>query len=1214
MTTPTSRIRDLFVADVTRDIPPVVYFHEHSPHKLAVEVSEYIITGGYPDGHPGKKRIPEGIHEHYVSLLKAIADELDRPGGPDLPTCWISGFYGSGKSSFAKLLGFALDGVELPDGRSLAEALLARDLSPRSQELRAAWTRLKAKVDPMAVVFDVGGIARDGEHIHALAVRMVQKRLGYCTTDPIVADFELKLERDKEWKRFEKVALQTLNRPWAEVKDQQMAEEEFSVVMHAMYPERYTDPMGWYTSRAGTHTRSESPDEAVKAIGDMLKFRCADRKPTLFLVVDEVSQYVLHHNDRTDRLRAFASALGAGLHGQVWLMALGQQKIDEGAGESFLAWAKDRFPQKLRVHLANSNIRDVVHRRLLHKKPEADKHLRDLFNKHRADLKLFAYRCDSVTPDDFVEVYPLLPDYVDLIMRITTALRTRSARSQGDDQAIRGLLQLLGELFRRQQLADKEVGELITLDQVYEVQHTALDAETQASMARILAECAHDDSGLQVRVAKVVALLEQIQDDKLPTTAALVAQCMYDRLDRGSQVGPITEALEELRRRNLVSYSEKLGYKIQSTAGEEWERERRDLGVSSEATAESVQEALRLLLGSADRPRLHGRPFPWQGLYGDGQRQDAILADPRDEAVITVDFRFVTGEERSESAWIKRSGEHELQGRLVWVAGSRAPVLEVARELGKSRAMIKRFDARRESLPTARRHLLDHEKDRSEALEKRLQSAVTDAFMAGTIFFRSNPLRPGDMGASFLNALVAAGTRVLPEVYPYFITTSLTPGELIPLIEKDLSGPSPKLVHDLKILDLDNGRYEPACAGLVPSQVREKIEADEGIGGTSLLAHFGAPPYGYTINVIKACTIGLLRAGKVRIQLESGDMLTGHGDTGARDLIEKDRTFRRATIYKAIDDGISPQIRAKVAKFFETQFGVHVERDDNAIADVVATRFPNVARELREVEERLARLPGAKEPPPALVALQTALEACARVVRQTRPAVQQVKKHLDALRDGLQLLKVYQAELGDPAIAAVREAALVRDHHGAQLRAALALDAAGEAALTRITAHLADARPWQGIAALAPDIAALRRAYTEERQRRLDHQQTLIERARAQLRLRDGFATLSADKASRVLASFQRVATETDADAIAPDLAALDAPFEVALARAAAEAGTRLDELLSQGDRPVMRPFVLSEGLRDRELRTEADVDAVLGQLRERLLAQIQAGIRVRLT
>ena len=31
-------IRDLFLSDVTRDIPPVVYFHEQGPDKLAAEV------------------------------------------------------------------------------------------------------------------------------------------------------------------------------------------------------------------------------------------------------------------------------------------------------------------------------------------------------------------------------------------------------------------------------------------------------------------------------------------------------------------------------------------------------------------------------------------------------------------------------------------------------------------------------------------------------------------------------------------------------------------------------------------------------------------------------------------------------------------------------------------------------------------------------------------------------------------------------------------------------------------------------------------------------------------------------------------------------------------------------------------------------------------------------------------------------------------------
>ena len=40
------------------------------------------------------------------------------------------------------------------------------------------------------------------------------------------------------------------------------------------------------------------------------------------------------------------------------------------------------------------------------------------------------------------------------------------------------------------------VGSLVTLDQVYEVQHTALDSDVQASMARVLNQCADDRTEL----------------------------------------------------------------------------------------------------------------------------------------------------------------------------------------------------------------------------------------------------------------------------------------------------------------------------------------------------------------------------------------------------------------------------------------------------------------------------------------------------------------------------------------------------------------------------------------------------------------------------------------------------------------------------------------------------------------------------------------------
>jgi hypothetical protein len=209
-------IRDLFVSDVTRDIPPVVYFHEQSPEKLAAEVSEYINTGGWPENHPNHRRVPSGIHEQYVHLLKAITHELDRPGGPELPNVWVSGFYGSGKSSFAKLLGLALDGVALPSGLSLSEAWLRRDTSHLAAELREAWAVLRQKIEPIAVVFDIGAVARHDEHIHVAALRQVQQRLGYCA-EAHVASFELDLERAGKWSEFERVAREVLGRPWSEV-------------------------------------------------------------------------------------------------------------------------------------------------------------------------------------------------------------------------------------------------------------------------------------------------------------------------------------------------------------------------------------------------------------------------------------------------------------------------------------------------------------------------------------------------------------------------------------------------------------------------------------------------------------------------------------------------------------------------------------------------------------------------------------------------------------------------------------------------------------------------------------------------------------------------------------------------------------------------------------------------------------------------------------
>jgi hypothetical protein len=1203
------RIHELFEKDVTRNIPPVVYFHEQDPQKLREEVEEYIVTGGFPKGDPRARRVEHGIHEAFVGLLKAIAAELGKSGGSELPASWISGYYGSGKSSFAKLLGMALDGTELDDGTSLAEALLRRDDSPRRQELVDAWKRILELVEPIAVVFDVGAVARDNEHIHSAALRQIQRRLGYSKSN-LVAQWELKLERDGVWQEFLEVAASTLGTPWREAKEQEQAEDHFSHVLHVMQPERYPSPMEWLDSHAGTGGLvGSAPQETIEAIEAMLKLRAVGR--TLFLVIDEVSQYVHQDDTRMLRLQSFVSELGKRLKGAAWLLATGQQKLEETSESVHIGKLKDRFPPALRVHLASTNIRDVVHKRLLKKKAEHEAHLRELFQTHRADLKLHGYSCEEITEEDFVEVYPMLPGHVDLLLQITSNLRDRSTRTQRDAHAIRGLLQLLGELFRDQKLAEREVGELVTLDAIYQAQHTDLDPDVQTAMARISSHHKLADDEIAQRAARAVALLELISEH-MPTTAELVAKCLYSHLGQGNQLQAVSEALERLREENLLGFSESQGYKVQSSAGQEWERERRDVPVTGDRKSELVQEKLHELISMPERPRWKGFPFPWTAWYSDGRSaEDKRIKETRSGATVVVDFRFLANRaDRATSIWVQRSDQAPLQDRIVWVVGDPGRIGEIARDLSQSRYMITRYQVRRDSLSREKKRLLIEEESRIDGLESRLRDAVAEAFFDGTLYFRGGSKRPADFGSSFATALTEAAKRWLPDLFPYFTEIAITDSELNQLLEPQLSGPSTKFMEKgLGILSLDAGRYIASCSGAVPSKIMSYLE-QEGTSGNTLLQHFSRPPYGYSSDVVIACLVGLLRASKIRVRPEQGPEITSVRDPGAKDLFRKVKEgLGRAGLFPVGEAPVGPRDRIAICKLFEDQLGVPLDRENDAIADAVFQQFPGRREALREVESLLQRLPGRPEPPSALSRLGRALEGCMRT-RQVEEIVIAVKHHLDALRDGFEQLGIYRSELSEEAIQAVVRAADVRDHQLRQLEARQQLGDAATAA-EAICTHLDSERPWRDIQSLTPALDTIRERYREERRSLISAQAEQAEEAQGRLKIRAGFEKLDADQAHRVLRVISEAVVDTTEDAVHPTLAALAEGFRARLAEAEARAHDLLDELLDTlTEKPVIK---VKANLRGRELSSRGQLQSLLDELEERIGPHVDQGKRVRI-
>jgi hypothetical protein len=1202
-------VQELFASDVTRDIPPVIYFAEQRPENLQAEVSEYIITGGYEEGDPRHKRNADGIHEQFVRLLKSLGAELKKPGGADLPACWISGFYGSGKSSFAKLLGLSLDQRILPDGRPLSQALLERDDSPRAHEFAQAWNEATSGIDPMGVVFDIGGIARDDEHIHSAVARMVAERLGYCPESHYVAEEELKLESDGLWPKFLATSEETLGRPWDVAKTEQLAEDNFSEVMHAMFPNRYDEPTKWLDVKTGVSSSATSVEETVRAIEAMMKFRAPGK--TLFLVVDEVSQYIHGNDNRMLKLQTFVAALGERLRGRVWLLATGQQKLEEDLEGSNLSKLKDRFPPRLRVHLAPTNIRDVVHRRLLKKKPSQEVVLSQLFADRRADLKLYGYNCADISESDFLEVYPMLPSQVDLLMQITSNLRARSTRMKGDDHGIRGLLQLLGELFREQKLGQKPLGALVTLDMIYDVQYTALDADVQNTMARLQAQPELSQDETAMRAAKAVALLELISDQEV-TTPELVTRCLYPYVGAGSEVEKYRAALEKLHQANFLSLSEKTGYRIQSSAGSEWASERDSYSVASTAISQLIAEKLRELIGQANRPRYKNRSFPIAAYYSDSRgAKDERLQSPKDPAVVNFDFQYHTqAEDRLEDRWLKQSDYEQKRDRLLWVAGAPGSLESKARELIRSRHMVSRYSPRLQSLPEARKRLLFDEQNRQDYLEKELQQLVGEVFLDGSVFFRSRRLDTLRHGRSFPAVLQGTGEEILPVMYQHFTEISILDSELEQLMKDNLSGVSQKFLDQgLGLLKLDAGKYIPSCEGEIVSRVREHIKQQRGISGAALLSHFGGPPCGYPSDVVKACVLGLLRGTQLRIRLSDGSTeVTSVRDPGVQDLFRGDKEFRKAELFPS-KEVIDARMRIAIRKFFNSVLDVDFEVDNEHIADMAFLHFPRVRERLTALQHRLNKLQPRPELPKSLAQLQTTLEKCmgSRLVEET---VLAVHGHLDALRDGIQKLGVLHGDLTDHTLEALKTAQRVYHTEYEQLKEVGADEAVWQAG-RELEEQMQSPQPWRDIGQVEGQVRMLQEAYRESRSGLLNRHEVSAESLREKVKNREGFSKLTDEQVSHVLRPIRDALVDTTPEAISPPLSYLRDSVPSRLKEAEAEANRRLDAILAELDKVQVVQF--RTDLSGRELRSEQDVNNLLEELRERLLAQLQKDVRIRL-
>lgn len=1200
-------IKEILARNIEENIAPVIYFHTINPETAAREVGEYVFTSRERDS---TRRIG-GIHEQMVDLLNNLyAALLD---GAKLPACWISGFFGSGKSSFAKLFGLALDGMKIPklDAKgnaigewTMEEALLARDDTKNADQLGGAFARLRTVVDPMAVIFDIGTMAKNNEVIPHTAYRQILKRLGYSETDG-VAYYELALEDEGRYADFLERYRAANGATWEEKKNGGLASHQFRAIYKEMFPS-HGDLLDITTFKASSLDVKTMVDNILRALD-----RRAPGK-TVFIVVDEVSQYITSQDNQSKvNLQSFISELGARSKPgscRLWFLATGQEKLEEQQKDSVLFKLMDRFPQALRVHLDRANVSEVVERRLLRKK--AGSALEGLVTDGQLDLlKLHAYECRNITKEKLIEDYPLLPEHISLFMDITQSLRDTSSRTQSDSGGVRSVLNNIWSLFNEApvSLKDKPLGTLLTLDMLFDMIGSSVDSDVLLTLHRLFERTEADS--MERKVAKSIALLE-MNGDAQPVTKELLSSLLYPALGAqpvGTEVG---RALDELKKENWIQYSEKSGWSIQNNAAQEWNRLKAQISVSAGERDELLRQLHGEIVKNVDSPKfprlLVG--FPLSCFWGSERSEDRI-SGRGDQTSVDVCFHWATNQGRRENAeeWLATS--RTLNRMLHWVSGETNAMEDLANSWKKSQKMIMRYKGQTGLTPVQSR-LLIIEQGASESACEGLLAELKKAWLEGKIYFDGSVEAASAFGTNFASALKAGVEERLPRLYGRFEAghAHVTDSDFKQLFDKDTGGLSSVFLSGTGGLGLarsDGGKIVFAPEGAVPQAIVTYIRERSFATGEELFRIFSGSPYGWSRIVIKSSVLALLRNEKVKI-----GVITSILDPDVKRLFDGDREFARAEIeFRDIEGegSLTGRDRNEMCQFFSETLGVaNADNNSDTLADLIFAKFPQIMLQVGEIEHSLTML-NLSLPQP-IADMKRALSDCVSN-RLAETALKRLKANLSTLKAGYPRLENTSAALGDGTVKELKNLKSALEVEGAQL-SEIDEDEGIQADRKTIEDQFAQSEPWKGYADAKPAAQAVRAAYRARREQFAREESETYKDVVARLKARSEFADLPPDTQDEALSIVSAVFQDIDADATQPRLVSLSRL--PGLIREAEDKAQRLIDTRIREARPTERVQAVKTGLRNTMISSEAELDGTLATLRERCLVVLKTGDKVR--
>lgn len=955
------KIRDLLKRDLTHKIEEIIQLGQTEESAVYEELNEYVATGS--------------IRRQYRDLLEAMsAARLEPTEGIGV---WISGFFGSGKSSFAKNLGYVLANEKVLGYRA-ADLFKERVDDPDVSDLVDV---LNANMPAEVIMFDVQKdvASQTVSDISPVVYRVLLRHLGYAE-DFDVAELEISLEESGELNDF----IDRFDRRYAGEKPQLAWEKRgrmgarnlsnASAILHEMDPATYPAADSYVNSVRGGWVEP-TPRMLVERTFELMERRRPGRTPVF--IVDEVGQYVASHQGRLENLRAVVEELGKEgrnrlrqkrIPAQPWFVVTSQERLDEvtsALGDDrrvLLAKVRDRF--KHEVDLSPADVREVAARRVLSKNDEGEKELRSLFegNEGRvnASCRLESRSRESeVTEKEFVEFYPYLPHYMDLSIDIMSGIRLQEGATRHIGGSNRTIISQVYEMLvnDRTAFADKEPGALVSLDRIYDLIEGQMGESKRRDIAQISARFANEpeDAGYSARVAKAIALLEVVKD--LPRTPENIAALLVDRVDVASPLPEVEAALSRLVDAQFARDTGE-GYKLQTEQEKSWEEEKKGhKDPRPKERNEIKRELLEEILGETSLRKYRYRDLHTfsVGVIVDGAKLGGEGRIPL--SVLTADDESERGGKVEEA----RGESRRNRDTIYWVFNLTDEIHSLVAAYHASNRMVSTYQQQQSQNKISKEDASSLAEERTEQrrLKGRLTEKMSAALAGGQGFFHGAPRDASDLGRTPAEIFRSLFDLAVPDLYTKLPLGSakLSGKEAEEILSaSDLKGLSSVFYEGEEGLGLvvqEGASYVPNLNAEIAREVLDHLNNEHSYGnkvtGKDLEARFGGMPYGWDQDVLKLVLATLLRGDGIEAT-HQGRRHRDHTDPQARVPFTNNPAFRNASF--APREAIDLKTLTAAVEQYENLTGTTVNVDTGEISEA----FKELAgSELEELSSALSQ-------------------------------------------------------------------------------------------------------------------------------------------------------------------------------------------------------------------------------------------------------------------